>query len=229
MSKSYWLAKDDSGKRDWIVHFAAELPNHAATVGVAPAEVTSVQKDAAYFAYVMAAQPAFTDAAQQWTAFKNKARNGDGASMGPLPIAPVLGAPPDSVAPGIFTRAAALGARIKKHPGYTDSIGQALDIIGAEQTVDTANAKPLLKIDLRAAHPHLKWKKGAFDGTEIWVDRGDGKGFVYLATVTGPEYLDNAPLPASGQTALWKYKAIYRLHDQHVGEWSDVVEIVVRG
>lgn len=155
-------------------------------------------------------------------------RNGDGASMGPLPIAPVLDDPPDAVAPGIFIRVPALAARIKKHPGYTESIGQALDIIGAEQTVDTANAKPVLKIDLRAGHPHLKWKKGAFDGVEIWVDRGDGKGFVYLATVTGPEYLDNAPLPASDQTALWKYKGIYRLHDQRVGEWSDVVEIVVR-
>ena len=105
MSKSYWLAKDDSGKRDWIVHFAAELPNHAATVGVAPAEVTSVQKDAAYFAYVMSAQPTFADAAQQWTAFKNKARNGNGASMGPLPVAPILDDPPDAVAPGKIGRA----------------------------------------------------------------------------------------------------------------------------
>jgi hypothetical protein len=27
--------------------------------------------------------------------------------------------------------------------------------------------------------------------------------------------------------ALWKYKAIYRLHDQQVGQWSDIMSVAV--
>ena len=229
MPKSFWMPTDDPGKRDWLIHFAGEIPAHAATIGVIPAEVTSVQNDAAYFDYLLRSQTAYSDAAQQWTAFKNKARNGTGTTMGPLPTAPTLGAAPDAVLPGIFTRLAALVARVKKHPGYAIAIGQALDIIGAEQTVDTTGAKPVLKLELHAGHPNVKWKKGSFDSVELWVDRADGKGFVFLDIDTAPDYLDNSPLPAPGQTALWKYKGIYRLHDQRVGEWSDVVEIVVRG
>jgi hypothetical protein len=34
---------------------------------------------------------------------------------------------------------------------------------------------------------------------------------------------------ATGQSALWKYKAIYRLADQRIGQWSDVVNIPVSG
>ncbi len=34
---------------------------------------------------------------------------------------------------------------------------------------------------------------------------------------------------APGQTALWKYKAIYRLADEQVGQWSDVVSQAVQG
>ena len=32
---------------------------------------------------------------------------------------------------------------------------------------------------------------------------------------------------AAGQSALWKYKAIYLQADQRVGQWSDVVSIPV--
>jgi len=38
-----------------------------------------------------------------------------------------------------------------------------------------------------------------------------------------------AALPAAGASALWKYKAIYRLHDEQVGQWSDVITTMVAG
>lgn len=42
-------------------------------------------------------------------------------------------------------------------------------------------------------------------------------------------YLDTAPLPAPGASAVWKYKAIYRLRDEQVGHWSDVASVSVMG
>ena len=36
------------------------------------------------------------------------------------------------------------------------------------------------------------------------------QGFVFLAIDTVPDYNDTAPLPPAGQSALWKYMAIYR-------------------
>ena len=160
MAKAYFLPSTDPGKRDWLNHLAQRLPVHAATVGVSNAERDSVIADAAFFDYVMGAQTAFTAAGQQWTAYKNAARNGTDAAMSPLPAAPTLGAAPAMVAPGIFPRVSTLCTRIKKHPGYTDAIGQDLDIIGAEQTVDTTHAKPVLKLELQAGKPNVKWTKG---------------------------------------------------------------------
>jgi hypothetical protein len=228
MAKKYWLPRTDSAKRDWLNAFAGELGNHAPTVGVTAAEVAAVQADAAFFDYLMGAQQAFGNAAQQWTSYKNKARNGTGTSMGPMPAAPTLGTPPAAIAPGIFTRITKLVVRIKAHPGYTESIGQALDIIGAEQVVDPAAMKPNLATTLQAGHPAIGWEKGDADALEIWVDRGSGT-FVSLAIDTVPDYLDTYPLPAPGQTALWRYKAIYRIGDEQVGQWSDVVSQAVTG
>jgi len=44
-----------------------------------------------------------------------------------------------------------------------------------------------------------------------------------------PDYLDTAGLPPAGQSAAWKYRAIYLLDDQPVGQWSDPVSIAVMG
>ena len=73
----------------------------------------------------------------------------------------------------------------------------------------------------------IGWVKQGLDGIELHVDRGTG--FVFLAVDTVPGYTDTAALPAPGQSALWKYKAIYLESDQRVGQWSDVVSLPVAG
>src|ERR1700720_1989927 len=113
--------------------------------------------------------------------------------------------------------------RIKNHPGYTEAIGQDLGIIGAEQTIDMIAIKPTLIALLIAGHPVIQWDRQEMDAVELWVDRGSG--FVFLAIDSEPDYTDTAALPAGG--GIWKYKAIYRLHDEQVGQWSDIVSVPV--
>ena len=140
---------------------------------------------------------------------------------------PSLGNAPAVVAPGIFGRATALVARIKTAPGYTESIGQALQIIGAEHPIDPTTLKPVLDVELDAGQVCIGWLKQGMDSLELWVDRGTG--FVFLAIDTIPNYTDTAAMPPAGQSALWKYKGIYIQADQRVGQWSDVVSIPVAG
>lgn len=61
------------------------------------------------------------------------------------------------------------------------------------------------------------------------MDRNDGNQFVFLIINTEPSTTDPSPLPAPGTSAAWRYKAINRLHDEQVGQWSDVVSIAVGG
>ena len=57
--------------------------------------------------------------------------------------------------------------------------------------------------------------------------RGDGKGFITLASDSTPGYNDTQPIPAA--PAKWTYKAIYRVGDAQVGLWSNPVSIMVGG
>lgn len=227
MAKAYYVPSDDAGKLAWLTNFNQKFPGYSGALGMGDAEEDSLAADTAYFTYVMQAQAQVAAYAQQWTAYKNAARNGNAPTLGTPPVAPNLGVAPAAVAPGIFQRATALAQRIKTLPGYTDAIGQALGIVGAEQTVDVSALKPVFTARLEAGQVVLGWTKQGMDGMEFWVDRGAG--FVFLVLDSLPDYADTQPLPAAGQSALWKYKAIYRQGDDRVGQWSDVVSIPVAG
>jgi hypothetical protein len=230
MSKTYYLPSDDNGKGAWLNNFAAKLPTYQAALGLTPDDVASTTADAAFFDYVLKDQTQVAAYSQQWTAYKNAARNGSGPALGDFPVPPVFPTTvPAMVAPGIIGRATALVARIKPAPGYTDSIGQALQIIGADHPVDPTTLKPILYVTLDAGVVDISWLKQGMDALELWVDRGDGKGFVFLAIDSIPDYTDTAAMPPAGQSALWKYKGIYIQADQRVGQWSDVVSIPVAG
>ncbi|MDD5036976.1 MAG: hypothetical protein PHE55_19795 [Methylococcaceae bacterium] len=229
MAKNYYLPKDDSGKADRLDHFAAKLPQYATLLEISAADVTAVQADAANFRYDLQAQQRSQAYAQQWTAHKNLLRDGGVDSATPPPALILPTPAPAPVAPGVIPRFTALAARIKNHKKYTLAIGQDLGIIGAEQTIDPGAWKPVLGIKTEAGHPIVTWTKGDAEALEIWVDRGDGSGFVFLSIDLKPDYPDTHPLPTPGTSAVWRYRAIYRLNDAQVGQWSDVISVTVGG
>jgi hypothetical protein len=95
---------------------------------------------------------------------------------------------------------------------------------------DTATLKPLLTLRLNGGKVEIPWDWGGYsgqlEGIEIQVDR-DGKGFTMLTIDTTAGYTDTAELPAT--PTKWTYRAIYRLNDTRIGQWSDEASITVGG
>ena len=227
MATSSYMPNTDSGKADLLDHLAATLPHYAALLEVSAADLASLKADADSFRYTLHTQIDMQAYGQHWTTFKNLLRDG-GNGTADWPIAPMLATPaPSAVSPGIIPRLSALVAHIKTHKNYTPAIGQDLWLIRSVQVVDPSTWKPALSSQNQAGHPIVVWTKGQAAALELWVDRGDGKNFVFLTINTEPNTTDNTPLPATG--AVWKYKAIYRLHDEQVGQWSDVLSVTVAG
>ncbi len=226
MAKNYYLPRDDSGKARLLEHLARRLPAYAETLEVSAADIASLQADAEAFRHAIAATDSIQANARQWTAYKNLQRDG-GVRVNPLPQLPHLPPPARDVAPGIVPRLIALVSRLKTARQYSEAIGHDLQIIGPEQRVEPDDWKPIIATGAVAGQPVLKWPKGDADAIEIWADRGDGQGF-RLATITSSvDYTDTSARPATG--AVWKYKAIYRLRDTRVGEWSGEVSVAVGG
>jgi hypothetical protein len=219
----------------WLVNFANKLPGYAATVGLTPAQSAAAVADALWLVYVLqswlGAARAFalacTDAATE-------AQTGDGSALMVLPVftPPALPAGVVAVNTGALDRILSVASDIKGHSGFTEAIGTDLGVIGPEKGApDFATLAPAFKVTRTPAGVNVGWGWGGnaefLDMIELQVDRGDGQGWVMLAYDTTPGYTDTFAQPSA--LTKWKYRGIYRVGDQRVGQWSAEQTVTVGG
>jgi hypothetical protein len=224
MAKSYYLPHSDQDRVVWLNNFANKFGAAAAGLGLS-ADVTSVNNDAAMFAYIVNRAELFTSYKEQLINFKKLLRGGPlGTSAMAVQAIPTIAAPPTAVAAGIFLRIAQLVQRIKNSATYTEAMGKDLSIIGAEiASFDEDVMKPALKLVIKGGRAvEIQWTKGKADALYIEADKGSGWQFMAVDTI--PHYTDTTPITGP---ATWKYRAMYLVNDERVGNWSDIMSITV--
>lgn len=223
-----WIERGDITFSTQMSRFSQAIGQYQSHFGLSNQELDEIRADAAFIAYVSKMSDMADGYKQSWTALKKLARLGRGGTVisgFPEPINP--GTPPALVQPNVEKRFRATVRQIKAHKKYTKGIGEALGIEKPEFVLNPNDKRPDFKITLSSGNPMLKWVKGKFDGVEIYVDRGTG--FTKLTRDIRSPYIDTHPLPPLGQSAIWKYKMIYIMKDEKVGDWSNEASITVTG
>lgn len=198
MSKSDYIPHADNDLLIWHGRFKTNLTGLQSQLGLSAEDIAVIDADNKDLNSKITAANAATAAARHAIAEKN--------------------ASSDSAENHIR----ALTRRIKAHPAYTDAIGSLLGIIGAENVVDLANAKPSLNgSDQTDGVVILKYQKNKSDGVNIYCQRENDANFVFLARNTSPPFTDNRPLLVAGKPELRRYTAVYVLNDQEIGHFSD--------
>jgi hypothetical protein len=225
------IEKNDAAFNAQLKNFVNKIDTYKATLGLSADEVSSVTGDALAFDYVVTSQLATQTFAQNYTSYKNLLRKGGEVALGVLPVLPALAAPPAMPLPNLESRFRNLLQRITHSNAYTEAMGLDLGIESPAATASRASldaGKPDFFIELSSGgHPNLRWTKGRYQGVEIWKDSGSG--FAKLDRDMRPDYIDKTNLPPAGATALWKYKMVYLLDDEPIGQWSNVVVVTVHG
>jgi hypothetical protein len=229
--KKYYLPVDDLAKLAFLKNYATNLANFSAELGISAEVVAQTKADAVNFEAALNSVENFKKYSQSVTAYKNQLRNGSETISASLPALPVLPTFTSPVLGNIFGRLTMQVRNIKSNPKATDSILKDLGVFGAEAAaVDNNTVKPTIEVVLQAGKPNIIWKKSGHQGVHIYVDRGDGKGYGTMPyTDTKPDFLDEYPLPAAGQTAIWKYKAYYIEDDVEIGQESNELIVTVTG
>lgn len=223
MSKAGYLPRGDKERVLWLNHFASKLAVHATTLSLSPADVANITNDAAMFSYLVTQVEMHTTAKEMRVGYKNLIKDGPiGATGGILPMPVPVIAAPAVVPPGIFPRLALLVQRIKYSPTYSEAIGKDLGVISVQTSKDTATLKPALKLIMKGRQVEVQWVKGNADS--IRIEKDSGSGWQFLAIDSIPHYTDKTPIT---QPATWKYRAMYILRDEPIGQWSDVASIGV--
>jgi hypothetical protein len=230
MPKSTYIAGNDGAFADQLQTFKTAIPSYAATLGLTAAQTTAQAADADYFKYVIDSMAVMQQGSQQWTSWKDIVRAGGAPPAAGAPAAPVFPAAVPAVPPGVESRFRALVKQIKASSNYNAAMGEALGIEGAQQTgPDLTTIQPEIAAALSGNQVQVTWGWGGnsafLDLCEIEVDRGDGKGFALLTYDSTPNYVDTAALPNTPMK--WTYRAIYRVGDRRVGQWSKPVTVTV--
>jgi hypothetical protein len=231
MPKRDAIKKGDRAFSNQLLQFKGAIPTYAATLGVTAAQITAQAADADRYKWELDVADLCSQCSEALTEWKFISRNGGDfpATGAPEHVAWPTPEPPP-VQPGIEKRFRDLCQLIKAHPNYNPSIGEALGIEGDEQSgPDFGTFKPVFKVSVSAGGVLVGWSWQGFrpflKSCEILVDRGDGEGFQFLTIDTTPGYTDTQPFPAA--PAKWTYKAVFRVGDTRVGQWSDPVSVTV--
>jgi hypothetical protein len=202
MAKSDYIPHTDNDLLIWHDCFKNNLVARQADLGLSAEDLAMVDVNNSNLHAKITAANASAAAARHATAEKNACRN------------------------NAENHVRALTRRIKAHPAYTEAIGNLLGVIGAENTVDLSSLKPLLNgTDQTDGVVLLKYLKSKSDGVNIYCQRENDAGFVFLARNSAPSYLDSRPLLVAGKPELRRYTAVYVLNDTEIGHFSD--ELVV--
>ncbi len=224
----------------WLENFRNKLTGHALTLGLTMAVCAARIADARWLIYVLGS---WLPAARAWvkacTEAARLAQTPDGPELMALPVfappplpAAVVGGDPAvvPVAEGALDRIMAVVQTLKDADGFDQVIGADLGVVGAAASgPDMTTLQPTLKLTLTAAGVQVGW---TWEGYARWLDLCElqvdhGQGWEPLAFDPTPGYLDTTPLPAT--VTKWKYRAIFRVGDGRVGQWSAVVEVAVGG
>lgn len=229
MGNSKYIPTGDSDKVVWLNNFTTKMGLYSTQLGVTAAELSSLQKDNAYFSYLISMVEVYRQNLLNLSSYKNMLKHAVGQQhIGSLPVLPTLSTAPPSVPEGVFDRVSKLVARIKASLNYTDAIGSDLGVIGASTTIDINTLQPEIKVVLEVGKPHLKWKKGITDAIDLYADHNDGQGFMFIGRLVRNEYLDISPIAANKVFDEWSYKAIYVIADVQVGLYSKVTSVDVK-
>ena len=230
MAKADYIKKKETDFAAQLITFKNNIGDYKVLLGLTTDQVNAQAADADYFNQVICCQDIAANHAQQRTAWKNIVRHGGDVPATGIPVAPTYPSAIVAVAPGVEARFRDLCNLIKAHPAHNDGISAALGISGESAAMpDLALVKPSFTLEVSGDHVHLRWK---WDGLSQWVDALEflvdrGAGYTHLVTDTTPNYIDGTPLPATPQK--WTYKAIFKLGDARIGQWSDEGSITVGG
>ena len=229
MADSTFIEKTDIKFSAQLTKFASKIPGYASTVGVTATEKNSAIADALFFAYVIVWMATNRDFSAASTSYKDSARVAIGAEVLPaVPPTPVADTPPALVEAGIEKRYSDLAARIKKSPNYTPAIGDALGITKSVTPFVPGDGKPILTLKLvEGGFPQIKYPKGKYQSALI--QKLNGAVWELLTISVPAKYVDKADMPASGETKIVSYRAIYMYKGIQVGSRSDVFTITVTG
>lgn len=220
----------DNERIAWSLNFEAEFPALAAQLGFTNAEMTALLQDSAAMRHAILVAQTGAAFSKACTAFKNGMLGGVGENQATpgIPVHNPPPLPPANVDAGIIERLSNAMAAAKKNAGYSQTIGETLQIVGSPAPeIDPESAKPVgTTLSMTGSIVRIEWTKGKFDGIYIESQRADETAWTNIGfDMRSPFDDERAPLVA-GKPEERRYRLRFFIDNVAVGNYSDTLTAI---
>ena len=231
MKRQNYFPRPLGDQAGWLNHFASRLPAAAAALGIPAGESAEVVADALWCGFVLGqCVPTVRAFAKATSEAAAAVLSGAGESARAMPVftQPALPAGVTARRPGALGRIFALVGRLKLQPGYSESLGTDLGIVGRENAAENATPKFTLRTlpGQGAEVVRLRFFKFGHTGVCMESRRGGGD-WEPLAVDTESPYDDERPLLAADTPELREYRMRFWDKGTPNGEWTGVAKMTV--
>lgn len=214
----------------WLTNFTAKLPKYLTTLGLTGDEWTEISGDAVYTIWLLKDYtPNLRKGLAAAVEFKNFMKDGDASARlpevvpGTTPPEPYTGTLPPA---GTLIRLRQAVQNIKTRKGYTDAIGEDLNIITHAET-GGPEAPTLSLSSFHAGSVALAWNKSGWTGIKMQSRGEDGGGWKDLGVNLRSPFADSRPLAVPGRAEVREYRACYLDGDTPHDAWSQTLSVTV--
>lgn len=213
----------------WLNNFKTKLPNYYGTLALDADDSGSIQQDLTCMIWLLTDYaPHLRRSLAAAVEFKNLMKDGEASAKlpeilpGTNPPASFGGLVPK---PGIMTRLRKAVQNIKTRQGYTDAIGEDLDIVTHES--DSGPEAPTLALtSFQAGSVTINWNKSGWTGIKM-QSRSQGGAWTDLVMNLHSPFVDSRLLAVPGQAEVREYRASYLDGDTVHGIWSQTLAVTV--
>lgn len=212
MSVQRYFPSTEGDQIMWFNNLASKIAAYYTALGIGTADQAMLTSVLAWLVWSWAIYlPARRHEGPAATAWRNRLASSP-ADPGntTTPPAPATLTPPTGAAfVGMLTWLFDQIAIWKKAPGYTDTIGEDLGIIGPEMPPSDPTAAPTAKAEVRPGEVILTFSKRGHLGVWIESQVGSETAWSFLAIDTTIPYNDTRPLKVPGQPEMRRYRLCY--------------------
>ena len=238
MKRTYYYPIALAQRPEWHTNFAAKLALYGPTLGLTTAQVNNGVADNLYLAHGLgdwiSAVREFGPAATGALRVLESGTGGDAFTFTAFtaPTLPTLPAGVTEVLPGALTRTFGLVQAIKGLPGYTESMGLDMGIVGSELappppgTVAAPELSPTLIPGDANQYVRLKFIKRGHEYVVIQSRRGAGA-WEELTQSNKSPYIDDRDLLLVGTAEVREYRARFWDNGTPSSDWCSIVKVTV--
>jgi hypothetical protein len=212
----------------WAMNFKSKFGVYATALGFTSQEITAATLDLDLIIWAVR----MVDESRANMELRTRARDvflfgPQDSPNPPIPALTTLVAPDPMPLPGAIARLRALAQRIKACAAYTKAMGEDLRIVAPESTPSDHAPTARVRV-LPGFHAQIDWTRGSHQAVDIEGRRGEETGFTPLARDMVSPWVDPREPLVSSTPEERQYRLRYVDNDEPVGEYSDIISLVVR-